>query len=92
MSAPVVAMLVVAVLFAVFGSFVAPVVPVMGAVPTAVGVPETVQVILWPGKTSLGEVGEQTVERPAGRPATAHVACVAVMRGAVPFEHMNVPL
>ena len=73
-------------------SFVAAVVPVSVEEPTAVGVPETVQVILPPGITDAGCVGVHVVERPAGRPDTAHVAPVAVISGAAPFEQVNVPL
>jgi hypothetical protein len=92
MSAPVTASDAVAVLFTGVTSLVAPVVPVSGAVPTAVGVPETVHVIDAPGATVVGGVGEHVVVRPAGKPATAQVAAVAAMAGDAAFEHVKVPV
>ena len=92
MSAPVVLRDVVAVLLAAFASLVAPVVPLSVAVPVAVGVPDTVQVMELPGATLVGGTGEHDVVRPAGKPATAQLADAAVKNGELPFEHMNVPL
>jgi hypothetical protein len=91
MSEPVVAIDVDAVLFAAFGSLLAPVVPLMADVAGDVGVPETVHVIAAPGATVDGGVGAHDVVRPAGRPLTAHDALVAAIAGAAAFEHVNVP-
>lgn len=92
MSEPVTAIEVVAELLPEFESFVAPVVPETLTVPVAVGVPETVQVMTPDGATLVGGVGEQLVVKPAGRPATAHVAAAAVTEGEAPFVHVNEPL
>lgn len=67
----------VAVLLAVFRSFVAPVVPVSVTVPAAVGVPETVHVIVPPAATLAGGVGEHDDVKPAGRPDMAQLAASA---------------
>ena len=92
-SAVVVAIDVVAVLFAVLVSLVAPVVPVRVLVPLAVGVPDTVQVIEVFGATLIGcGPGAHDTVRPAGRPPTAHVAAVAVISGDGPLVQLNVPL
>jgi hypothetical protein len=82
----------VAVLFGRLRSLVAPVVPVTVTVPAAVGVPETVHVIVEPGVTiAAGDVGEQTLDKPAGSPLMAHVAAVASMYGTAAFEQVYVP-
>jgi hypothetical protein len=91
MSEPVTASDAVAVLLAVFGSFGAPVLPLNGDVPGAVGVPETVHVMLAPGATVAGGVGAHDVVRPAGKPVTAQVALVAAIAGAAAFEQVYVP-
>lgn len=91
MSEPVTAIVDVAVLLAVIGSFVAPVVPLSAELPTVVGVPETVQVMTALGATVVGGVGEHAVVRPAGNPVTAHVAFVAAMAGEAAFEHVKLP-
>lgn len=91
MSEPVTLSVAVAVLFAGVASLLAPVVPVNVELPGVVGVPETVHVIVAPGATLTGGTGEQTVVKPAGSPAMAHVAPVAVISGAAPFEHVKVP-
>lgn len=72
-------------------SLVPPVVPVTVTVPVAVGVPDTEQVIAADGAIFVGGVGEHDVVRPAGSPATAHVAFVAVTEGAAAFVQVNVP-
>ena len=92
MSDPVTVTVRVALLLAKFGSFDADVVPDTVAAPTAVGVPETVHVILVPEATVAGGVGEQEVVKPVGNPLTAHDALVAAIAGAAAFEHVNVPL
>ena len=93
MFAPVVLIDAVAVLLAALASLLAPVVPVIGLLATAVGVPDTVQVIDAPGATLMGcGPGEHVYVRPAGKPLTAHVADVAVTSGDVPLVHLNVPL
>jgi hypothetical protein len=92
MSEPLAASTVVAVLFAVFGSFVAPVVPVTVDELGVVGVPETVHVIAAPGATEAGGTGEHAVVRPAGKPVTAQLAAVAAIAGAAAFEQVNVPV
>ena len=81
-------MVVVAVLFVELPSLVAPVVPLTTELPDVVGVPETVQVMLAPAATAAGVAGTQTVESPAGKPLTAHVAAVAAKMGAAPFEQV----
>ena len=91
-SAPVVVIDVDAVLLAGLPSLLARVVPDNTLVPTAVGVPETVQVMLAPAATLVGGVGEQLAVRPAGKPEIAHVAAVAVSAGDAAFEQANVPL
>lgn len=91
MSEPVTAIDPDAVLFAVFGSLLALVVPDTVAVPTAVGVPLTVQVIAAPGAMVAGGTGEHVVVRPAGRPLTAQVAAVAATAGAAALVHVKVP-
>jgi hypothetical protein len=92
MSEPLAASTVVAVLLDVFGSFDAPVVPVTVELEGAVGVPETVHVIVAPGATLVGGVGEHDVVRPAGRPVTAQLAAVAAIAGDAAFEQVNVPV
>ena len=82
----------VAVLLAALPSLVAPVVPERAAVPTVVGVPETVHVIDAPAATAVGGEGTHDVVRPAGKPLTAHVAAVAPSAGAAALEQVNVPL
>lgn len=67
----------VAVLLAVLRSFVAPVVPVTVTVPAAVGVPETVQVMVPAVATLIGGVGEHDDVSPAGRPEMAQLAASA---------------
>ena len=92
MSAPFVVIDVVAVLLAALPSLLALVVPDSVLVPTAVGVPEIVQVILAPATTLVGGVGEHDVLRPGGRPETAQVADAAVSAGARALVQVNVPL
>ena len=92
MSEPVTATVVVAVLFAVLLSLSALVVPVSVDEPTAVGVPETVHVILAPAATLVGGVGAQLVVKPAGSPATAHVAAAAACVADAEFVQVKVPL
>jgi hypothetical protein len=77
-------------------SLAAPVVKASGAVPTAVGVPVTVQVMTAPMATvpPVGTVGEHTLIKPAGNPAIAQVVLTlagAVAAGAV-LVQVNVPL
>ena len=91
MSEPAVAMVVLAVLFEVLPSLVAPVVPLTGSLPGAVGVPETVQVILAPGATVAGGEGAHDAVTPGGRPETAQLAFVAAIIGAPPLVQVNVP-
>lgn len=91
-SAPVVVIDVDAVLFAGLPSLLAVVEPEIALVPTVVGVPDTVQVILAPVATLVGGAGTQLVVRPAGRPLTAHDADVAVSAGEAAFVHVNVPV
>jgi hypothetical protein len=57
-------------------SFAAPVVNVSAAVPVAVGVPVTVQLMTAPTATVpvVGTPGVQLVVKPAGRPAMAQLA------------------
>ena len=69
-------------------SLAAPVVSVSGAVPTAVGVPLTVQVMAAPiaRVAVVGTAGLHTLVKPAGKPAIAQVAPMlasAVAAGAV---------
>ena len=93
MSEPVNVIDLVAVLLAALPSLVAPVVPVAVMVAGAVGVPETVHVIVAPGATvAAGTVGEQVVVSPAGSPETEQVAFVAVSAGDAALVHANVPL
>ena len=68
----------VAVLLDVLSSFVAPVEPLTVLDPAAIGVPVTVQVMLAAAAIVAGGVGVQDVDRPAGKPATAQVADVAL--------------
>lgn len=92
MSEPVTDSEAVAVLFAATLSLPAPVEPDKVELPTAVGVPVTVQVIVAPGATeAAGTVGEHDVLRPAGRPASAQVALVAAMEGAAALVHVYEP-
>lgn len=90
-SAPVTVIDVEAVLFDVFESFVAPVLPEIDAVPVAVGVPETVQVMVPEGATVAGGVGVHDVVKPAGKPVTAHDALVAATDGVAPLVHVKEP-
>lgn len=92
MSEPVTLMAVLPVLFDVTASLVAPVVPVIGELPTVVGVPETVHEMTPPGATVAGGVGLHVAVKPAGKPLTAHVAPVAATAGEAAFAHVNVPL
>ena len=91
-SAPVVVIVVDAVLLAALPSLLALVVPLRVDAPTVVGVPETVQVIFAPAATVTGGVGAQTTVKPAGRPATVQVAAVALKAGAAALEQVKVPL
>ena len=91
MSEPVVVIDVAAVLLPDVPSLVAPVVPVSDAVPTDVGVPETVHEMAAPGATLVGGVGVHEVVKPAGRPATAQVAAEAARAGDAAFVQVNVP-
>jgi hypothetical protein len=77
-------------------SLAAPVVSVSGEVPTAVGVPVTVQVMAAPmaSVAVVGTTGIQVAVKPAGKPAMAQVVPIlagAVAAGAV-FVQVNVPL
>jgi hypothetical protein len=77
-------------------SLAAPVVNVSGEVPTAVGVPVTLQVMMPPIDTvpAVGTVGEQTAVKPAGSPAMAQLVPMlagAVAAGAV-LVQVKVPL
>jgi hypothetical protein len=77
-------------------SLAAPVVKVSGTVPTAVGVPLTVQVMAAPiaKVDEVGRFGEQTVVNPVARPVIAQVApalAAAVAAGAV-LVQVKVPL
>jgi hypothetical protein len=92
MSEPLAASTVVAVLFAVFGSFDAPVVPVTVDVDGVVGVPVTEHVIVAAGATVVGGTGEHVAVRPAGKPVTPQAAAVAATAGAAAFEQVNVPV
>jgi hypothetical protein len=92
MSEPLAASTVVAMLLAVFGSFDAPVVPLTVEELGAVGVPETVHVIVAPGATVVGGVGEHDVVSPEGKPVTPQLAAVAATAGAAAFEQVNVPV
>ena len=92
MSAPVVVMEPAAVLLAGLPSFPALVVPLSSDVATAVGVPETVQVIDAPGTRLIRWLGTHVYVKPAGSPLRAHVGTNAVINGAAPLEHENVPL
>ena len=91
MSEPVTASVDVAELLAELPSLLAPVVPVRVFEPTAVGVPETVHVIVAAAARVVGGVGEQLVVRPAGRPATLQVAAVAEAVADAAFVHVKVP-
>jgi hypothetical protein len=92
MSEPVTVSEAVAVLLTALGSLPAPVEPERVEVPTAVGVPETVQVIAAPGASdAAGTVGEHVVDRPAGRPVTAQAAPVAADAGAAALVQVNEP-
>ena len=82
----------VAELLAGLPSLVAPVVPVSVLEPTAVGVPETVQVILAPAITLVGGTGAHTVLRPAGSPLTAQLAAAADCVAEAALVQTNVPL
>jgi uncharacterized membrane protein YdfJ with MMPL/SSD domain len=92
MSEPVAVNVAVAVLLAVFGSLLAPVVPLTVEAAGVVGVPVTVQRICAPGATVAGGTGVHDAVSPAGRPATAQVAAVADIAGAAAFLHTKVPL
>lgn len=91
-SEPTTASIVDAVSLAGFKSLEAPVVPLMVALPTAVGVPETVHVIDAPAANgvAVGTVGEQLCVKPAGRPVTAQEAPMAAAAGAAALAHLNV--
>ena len=91
-SEPVVVIELTAVLLAGVPSLVAPVVPVSDAVPTEVGVPETLHKMAAPAATVVGGVGEHDVVRPTGRPAIAHVAPVAARAGDAALVQVNVPV
>jgi hypothetical protein len=93
-SDPVTLIAVLAVLLATVASLVAPVEPLIGALPTAVGMPDTVHVMAPPGATGddVGTLGEQTVLRPAGRPVMAQVAAVAAIDGVVALVQVKLPL
>ena len=74
-----------ATLFSVFGSFVAPVLPMTVEVAAVAGVPDTVQVTVCPTGTvepwiqaaATGLIVHPVNATPAGSPATEHVALVA---------------
>lgn len=74
-------------------SFVAPVVAVTVDAPAAVGVPVTGHEILAPAATVAGGVGVHApTVTPAGRPAIAHDALIALAVAAALFVHFSVPL
>jgi hypothetical protein len=77
-------------------SLAAPVVKVNGEVPTAVGVPVTVQVMTAPTATvaKVGTAGTQTLVKPTGKPVIEQVVPIlagAVAAGAV-LVQVKVPL
>lgn len=80
-SEPVTVNAAVAVLFALFPSLVAPVVPFKVDDPVAVGVPETEHVITPAATTVVGGTGEHDEVKPAGNPLIAHPALVAATAG-----------
>lgn len=90
-SEPVVVIDATAVLLPGMPSLVAPVVPVSDAVPTAVGVPETVHEMVAPGATLVGGAGMHDDVRPAGNPAIEQVAAVAARAGVAAFVQVKVP-
>jgi hypothetical protein len=76
-------------------SLVAPVVNVNGDVPTAVGVPVTLQVMTAPMPTVplVGTVGEHTLVKPAGKPAMAQVVLILAAAVAVAeLVHVKLPV
>jgi hypothetical protein len=81
-----------AVLFDGLPSFVAPVMPGTVVLPSAVGVPVTVQTMLAPAATVAGVDGEQLAVRPAGRAPTEHVAAVALSVADAEFVHEYEPV
>jgi hypothetical protein len=91
-SEPTTASVVDAVSLAGFKSLEAPVVPLMAAVPTVVGVPETVQVMDAPAASgdAVGTIGAQVCVKPAGRPVAAQVAPMAAAAGDAALVHLNV--
>jgi hypothetical protein len=80
-----------AVLFEIFGSLVAPVVPLTVNVPPVVGVPVTVHEMREAGATVVGGVGVHVVVRPEGKPVTAQEAAVAATAGGAALVHVYVP-
>lgn len=88
MSEPVTAIAAVAVLFATFGSLVAPVEPFSVEDPAVVGVPLTVQLIPAVGGNEVGGTGEHTDVSPAGNPAIAHDADIAIIAGDDALVHV----
>jgi hypothetical protein len=91
MSEPVAPSVAVAELLTGLLSLLAPVVPVTVTLPNTIGVPLTLQVIVAPGATVVGGVGEHDAVRPAGSPLSAHDAFVAATAGAAAFEHVKLP-
>jgi hypothetical protein len=85
-------------LFEVSLSLDAEVSTVAVTVPTVVGLPETLQVTVWPPGTSAGcdhavELGlmvQPVTETPAGKLVTPQAACVAVTAEVV-LVQLNVP-
>ena len=76
-----------------FVSLVAPVVAVTVVDPGALGVPLTGQLMLDPGATDAGGVGEQApTVTPGGNPLTAHDALSALAVAAELFVHLIVPV
>ena len=74
-------------------SLVAPVLMATDDVPDAVGVPLTEQLMLPPGGTLAGGVGEQPVTvTPGGRPKMEHVAAIALAVALALLVHNTVPL
>ena len=84
----------VAVLLAATPSLLAPVVPFNVKLPVAVGVPVTGQEMVRPAASdATGVAGVQVPTlRPAGRPASEHVAAVAATAGAFAFVQVKLPV
>ena len=75
-----------------FVSLVAPDVAVTVVEPGAVGVPLMGQLMLDPGATAAGGVGEQApTVTPGGRPLTEQLAAIALAVAPELFVHLTVP-